>query len=98
MITMENTAGVLFVNVALFGIYLEHIKMRPECLLRHFSKKKKKQQTKEKTNLYIIAFGLYLTEVYINFSKSKGSFCMYHCLHTASSLVIYLIESCVNKV
>lgn len=34
---MENTAGVLFVNVALFGIYLEHIKMRPECLLRHFS-------------------------------------------------------------
>ena len=48
MITMENTAGVLFVNVALFGIYLEHIKMRPECLLRHFSKKKKKTINKRK--------------------------------------------------
>ena len=48
MITMENTAGVLFVNVALFGIYLEHIKMRPECLLRHFSKKKKKNNKQKK--------------------------------------------------
>lgn len=50
MITMENTAGVLFVNVALFGIYLEHIKMRPECLLRHFSKKKKTTTTNKRKN------------------------------------------------
>lgn len=46
MITMENTAGVLFVNVALFGIYLEHIKNRPECLLRPSRKKLKQKQKK----------------------------------------------------
>lgn len=33
----ESTVGVLFVNVALSGIYLESIKIRPECLTRPFS-------------------------------------------------------------
>lgn len=52
MITVENIAGVLFVNVALFDIYLEHIKGGAECLIRPSRKK-----------MYIIAFGLYLTKL-----------------------------------
>lgn len=52
MITVENIAGVLFVNVALFDIYLERIKGRAECLIRPSRKK-----------MYIIAFGLYLTKL-----------------------------------
>lgn len=53
MITVENIAGVLFVNVALFGIYLERIKGRAECLVRPSGW----------GEMYIIAFGLYLTKL-----------------------------------
>lgn len=61
---MENTAGVLFVNVALFGIYLEHIKMRPECLLRHFSKKKKTTNKRKNQPVYNSIWSLFNRSVH----------------------------------